>query len=341
MFVLEKETGQVRIIKEGKVLANPFLDVRAKLGESLKPEQGLHCIAFPPDYGNKNNCFYITRTDAAGASVLEAYRVSDDPDVAVSNSGKTILRIEQEAQIHYSGLIVFGPDGMLYYSRGDGGPQGDPFDHAQDLSLLLGKILRIDVHKRDPYTIPADNPFANSEFARPEIWAFGLRNPWRFSFDSLTGDLYIGDVGYQTKEEINVEPAGSGGGRNYGWPMREADGCQGGAKDCGDDSSFSKPVHVYLRSSGQAVIGGYVYRGKAMPEWHGAYFFADLISSRIWSMRYIEGAVTELVEHTNSLEPKGKKTINLISSWGLDANGEMYLCDYLDGEIYKIVKARE
>lgn len=337
LFVLEKETGQIRIIKDGVVLPEPFLDIRGKLGKELTLEQGLWCMAFPPDFGPDNNCFYITHSDKSGAGVLEVYKVGSNPDRAKRRSAKVLLRIEQDTSIHYSGTIAFGPDGMLYMSRGDAGPFYDPYGHAQDLSLLYGKILRISVDKSKPYTIPPDNPFVGVPGARPEIWDYGFRNPWRFSFDPVTGDLYIGDVGQHTKEEIDVEPAGSGGGLNYGWPMLEADGCPRGATPCDIPPGVTMPVHVYPRATGQAVIGGYVYRGAAMPEWQGAYFFADLITSRIWSFRYVNGAATELIEHTDELEPKGKPTINLISSWGLDAEGEMYICDYLDGEIYKIV----
>lgn len=338
LFVLERQSGKVRVIKNGVTLNKPFLNVKKKLGsDAFGGEKGLLGLAFPPDFGAENRFFYVSYTDLGGATVVEAYKARKNPDRARQRSGKVILRIEQPDTIHYSGMLAFGPDGYLYVGRGDGGPQGDPLNHAQSLDTLLGKILRISVHKDKPYTIPASNPFVGVSGAMPEIWAYGLRNPWRFSFDRQTGDLYIGDVGQNSVEEVDFQPASSSGGENYGWNIAEGNDCFQLGGTCGSNPGLTPPIHTYSHGVGTAVIGGYVYRGSAIPSLQGTYFLADFEISTILSFKYDGHSLTNYADRTNELEPVGSRTINLISSFGEDAAGELYIVDIYDGEIYKIV----
>jgi hypothetical protein len=239
----------------------------------------------------------------------------------------------------------FGPDGYLYIATGDGGDRFDPDNNAQDITdNLLGKILRIDVNgddfPADPnrnYAIPPDNPFVDAE-GDDEIWAYGLRNPWRNSFDSETGDLYIADVGQFVIEEINVQPADSAGGENYGWDCMEGSSCTAEATCTCNDDSLTGPVHVYNHNSGRCSIsGGFVYRGCAIPDLTGTYFFADYCSAQIFSLRYENGAVSDLRERTAELAPGGGLSIDGISSFGRDSDGEIYICDIFGGEVFKIV----
>ncbi|MBZ0090469.1 MAG: PQQ-dependent sugar dehydrogenase, partial [Thermoanaerobaculia bacterium] len=229
---------------------------------------------------------------------------------------------------HNGGMIAFGPDGFLYHGSGDGGSAGDPWDNARDRHSLLGKLLRLDV-AAEPYAIPADNPFARGGGA-PEVWAFGLRNPWRFSFDRATGELWIGDVGQNAWEEVNVEDPKRGGGRNYGWKTMEGLHCFSPRRGC-DPAGLELPVHEYGHDAGCAVTGGYVYRGQALPELTGAYLFSDYCKGTLWSLaRGPQGqaTVTVLLE-----------TRMLVSSFGEDEAGELYLCDHGNGAIFRIVAA--
>ncbi|NUM55351.1 MAG: PQQ-dependent sugar dehydrogenase [Candidatus Hydrogenedentes bacterium] len=337
LFVLERSSGKIKLVKNGVVLSKPFLNLGDKVSSDRDGEQGLFGMAFPPNFGAGSSYFYVCYSDIFGASVLEAYKVGSNPDVAKKSSGTVLLETQSTENIHFAGMLAFGPDDYLYMGRGDGGPAEDPFGHAQDKNTLLGKLLRIQVNKDKPYKVPATNPFIGQANMKPEIWACGLRNPWRFSFDRLTGDIYIGDVGQNWLEEINFQPASSAGGENYGWNTAEGLECLGGGGTCGTNAGFTPPIHQYFHTDGNAVIGGYVYRGSAIPEIQGRYFFADHGFTTIWSFVNNGGAVSDLKDHTNELEPDGTNTINSISSFGEDADGELYIVDIFDGELYKIV----
>lgn len=338
LFVVERSSGKIKIIKNGSVLSKPFLNISDKVSSDVDGEQGFFGLVFPPNYGPDNPFFYVNYSDVFGASVIEAFKVGSNPNRAKKGSGKIILRIEGTENIHFGGMMAFGPDGLLYIGRGDGGPAEDPLGHAQNLNLLLGKLLRIKVNKAKPYKIPSTNPFVGQPNKRGEIFAYGLRNPWRFCIDSLTGDIYIGDVGQNAREEIDFIPAGSPGGQNFGWNTAEGFACLGGDGNCGTNTGFTPPIYDYPHNpGGVAIIGGFVYRGSAIPALQGKYFFADHGFTTIWSLRYDGSTVTDLVDHTNELEPDGPLTINSISSFGQDANGELYIVDIADGEIYKIV----
>jgi hypothetical protein len=248
--------------------------------------------------------------------------------------------IEQPSPTHKGGTLLFGPnDGYLYIGMGDGGGNGDPSNFAQRDDSLLGKMLRIDVDHGNPYAIPPDNPYASVGLPLDEIWARGFRNPYRWSFDRATGDMFIGDVGQITWEEIDYQPAASEGGENYGWRFMEGNHCYNPPKDC-DNGQLVHPIHEYQHIFHCAVVGGYVYRGEAMPGLHGRYFFGDYCTAKIWSFRYESGQVLDFTDHTSELSPQGQ--IEWISGFGEDASGELYVVDRgslakLTGEVWKIV----
>ncbi|KAA0213986.1 MAG: hypothetical protein DYG94_03055 [Leptolyngbya sp. PLA3] len=338
LFVIEKQ-GFIRIIENGVLLPTPFLDVDALTGggTSTSSEQGLLGLAFHPDYAN-NGLFYIDHTNTSGNTVIAEYQVSSNPNVASAASRRELLTIAQPFSNHNGGWIDFGPDNYLYIAMGDGGSGGDPGNRAQNINVLLGKMLRIDVNGNNSsngqYGIPPNNPFVGVDGA-DEIWAYGLRNSWRNSFDRQTGDLWIADVGQGSWEEINFQPANSTGGENYGWRCYEGNAAYN-TTGCGPSSNYDFPIHVYSHSSGCSVTGGYTYRGCKMPENHGAYFFADYCTSTIWSLRY-NGVVSDLTNRTAELAPGGGLSIASITSFGQDADGEIYICDQNGGEIFKIV----
>jgi len=341
IFIVSQR-GQIHIVKRGTLLPTPFLDVGA-LSDCCN-ERGLLGLAFHPDY-DETGRFFINYTDNAGDTVVARYQVSADPDVA-SAACEFVLTIEQPNSNHNAGWMDFGPDGFLYIATGDGGGQWDPGNAGQTITgELLGNILRIDVDGDDwpddpdrNYAIPQDNPFVGFE-GEDEIWAFGLRNPWRNAFDQRTGELYIADVGQATYEEVNVQPADDPGGVNYGWVCKEGPDCTDfGSCSCSDPSLID-PVHVYTHGGLPfrcSITGGEVYRGCAIPELDGTYFFADFCSDQIWSFRYVDGSVTDLRDRTSELEPGDGRSISGISSFGRDAAGELYICD-LGGEVFKIV----
>ncbi len=279
LFVVE-QSGRIRIVQDGQVLPEPFLDLSDLV--SCCGERGLLSVAFHPDYANNGESF-VDYTDTNGDTVVARYQVSaTDPNRADPASAEVILTVDQPAANHNGGLLLFGPrDGYLYIGLGDGG--GGNGQNGQDLSTVLGKILRIDVDRPSstlPYGIPPDNPFVDQPGARPEIWAYGVRNPWRFSFDRVTGDLWIGDVGSGTYEEVSYQPAASPGGENYGWNLMEGHECraEGGCDE------FVAPVSGFDHDEGCVVTGGYVYRGTEMPELEGIYLFADYCSGRVWGL---------------------------------------------------------
>lgn len=350
LFVVE-QGGRIRIIKGGVLLTNPFLDITSRV--SCCGEQGLLSIAFPPDYASKGY-FYVNYTDLSGDTVVARYRISADPDVADPSSEEVILTVDQPYSNHNGGQLAFGPnDGYLYIGMGDGGSGGDPQNNAQNPASLLGKILRIDVEPTQlisgnyiiylpiifsgnnlvhnyNYSIPSSNPYTQTSGYRGEIWALGLRNPWRFSFDRQTGDLYIGDVGQVEREEIDYQPAASTGGENYGWNIMEGSQCYN-ATSC-DTSGLTLPVTEYAtHSDGNcAVTGGMVYRGQDYPGMQGIYFYADYCSGQIWGLKY-DGAAWQ-----NSPTPFDASFT--ITSFGEDEEGNLYVTDYSNGNIYMLVE---
>jgi glucose/arabinose dehydrogenase len=327
-FIVEK-AGMIRIVKDGNPLQDPFLDISSLVAAGF--EQGLLGLAFHPNY-NSNGQFYINYTNLAGNTVVAQYIVSDEPDVANSASATIIFTIEQPFANHNGGMIAFGPnDGYLYIGMGDGGSINDPGDRAQNLAVPLGKMLRIDVNAL-PYGIPASNPYVGQAGKDERIWSYGLRNPWRWSFDSETGDIFIGDVGQEALEEINFQSAASPGGENYGWDVAEGFACQGGTGTCGTSPGFRPPILDVPHTTGYSIIGGYVYRGQAMPSLRGTYFYADFGTKRVWSLRFNGTSITEHTERTAELGP----AFGSISSFGQDASGELYIIELSDGRIRKI-----
>ncbi len=337
LFVTSKANG-IRIIKDGVVLGTPFLNLSSILTTN---NEGLSSLAFHPNYAS-NGKFYITFLDVDGFSHLMQFEVSSDPDLADPSSGIDLFTpYLQPSPVHNWNCVAFGPDGMLYAGFGDGGPANDPNLEAQNLNSLLGKILRIDVDAPAPY-IPSDNPFVGLPNHREEIWAYGLREPWRISFDSQTGDLWIGDVGQGLWEEIDFQPASSTGGENYGWRCKEGSHCTSlPGCECNDPTAID-PIHDYGHVDGNCcVIGGYVYRGAALPELQGCYFFSDYCSSRIWTLRYDGSQVSDFQDRTQDLQNDEGHAISLITSYGVDAEGELYILDMTQSEVFKIIREED
>lgn len=330
LFVVERP-GIVRIIADGNVVETPFLDISDRVGTDGS-ERGLLGLAFAPDYA-ESRLFYVDYTDLNGNTVVSRFAVTDDPDVADPSSESVLLQQEQPYENHNGGELLFGPDGYLYIGFGDGGSQGDPHGNGQNLGVWLGKILRIDVDpantpEGEPYAVPDDNPFVGQADAKPEIFVYGLRNPWRFSFDTATGDLYIGDVGQDTYEEIDFVSADEVGGQDFGWNIMEATHCY--RADTCDESGLTLPVFEYAHDvGGCSVTGGYVYRGTEIPELDGTYLFADYCSGKLWGMG--RDANGEWVA-SDPIE-----TGAAVSSFGQDESGELYLTDINGGVVYQIV----
>ncbi len=351
VFVLEQHTGNIRIIKNGTLLPTAFLTVA---GVTTGNEQGLLGLAFHPQYaGNRRFYIYYTTSGGgpAGQSIVAEYQASAvNPDLADAATARVILRFDQPQSNHNAGWIGFGPsDGYLYIASGDGGGTGDDdAGHTVDVGNgqdttdnWLGKILRIDVNGDDfpadslrNYTVPPTNPFVGLP-GDDEIWAYGLRNPWRCVFDRANGDFYIADVGQSQWEEVNYQPAAAPGGRNYGWRLKEGTHCYNPATNC-DPGGLTDPVHEYSHTEGCSITGGVVYRG-AIPELQGQYLFADYCSNTIWSLRIAGGTAIELTNRTAALAPGGGLSITSIASFGEDAGGEMYICDLGGGEVFKVV----
>ncbi len=305
---LAGQRGLIRIYRNGEILEQPFLDI-AGLVNSGANEQGLLSIAFPPGRGPKSH-FYVYYTGADDATYISRYRITADPNVADPLSEERILRVGQPFENHNGGRLEFGPDGFLYLGYGDGGGANDPENNAQNTGTLLGKIIRIDVESGEtPYSIPTDNPFVGDSAIRDEIWAVGVRNPWRIAFDRQTGDLFIADVGQSAREEINVQPAASSGGENYGWPAMEGNLCNG---DC---SGFVAPVWEYDHQQGCSITGGHIYRGSVYPDLNGAYLYGDFCSRTIWSLRQVSG---EWQNQEVATAPVG------ITTFGEDEAGNLY-----------------
>lgn len=317
LFVVERG-GVIRIVRNGAVEPTPFLDISA-LVRTSGSEQGLLGLAFPPDYAKRRH-LYVNYTDKSGDTVVARYRLGADPDVANPASATVLLRQAQPYANHNGGHLAFGPDGYLYIGLGDGGSGGDPQGNGQNPRTLLGKLLRIDVESgAEPYAIPKDNPFGN------EIWALGLRNPWRFAFDRTTGDLYIADVGQNAYEEVNFQPAGRGG-QNYGWNVMEGMHCFRGAS-C-DRKGLTDPVAEYRNGSGNcSITGGYVYRGAQYPSLRGVYVYGDFCSGQLWGLRRSNSGWENARLLDSGLKP---------SSFGEDESGNVYLVDYEKGELHRL-----
>jgi glucose/arabinose dehydrogenase len=353
VFFVVEQNGHIRAVRGGTVLGTDFLDLSA--ATVMSGEQGLLGLAFAPDYATSQR-FYVNFTNRQGDTVVARFRRSADPVVADpasrfdlrwgGASGAAVIR--QPYTNHNGGNLVFGPDGFLYIGMGDGGSGNDPENRAQNPNELLGKMLRIDVNVPDSdpvgYRIPGDNPFVSGQplAARQEIWAFGLRNPWRFSFDDPgrggTGALVIGDVGQNRFEEIDYEPRGRGG-RNYGWRIRE------GAHNNVTTQPpaylpLIEPIFEYDHGTGQSITGGIVYRGRTLgATYQGRYFFADSVQGRVWSLALTigdngEASASDLREHTGEL---GGSALGAVSSFGLDADGELLVVRYASGTISKII----
>ena len=339
LFIMQ-QGGIIRAIEDDVLLGTPFLDISAIVDSSFN-EEGLLGMVFHPDYFN-NGLFYLNYTTTEGgiAQRIVQYSVLGDPvtsNVADPASEVLIVSLPKPFDNHNAGMLAFGPnDGMLYASTGDGGSANDPQDNGQNVNTLLGKVLRIDVDAGPPY-VPADNPFVGVANHQELVWAYGLRNPWRFSFDRLTGDMFIGDVGQANWEEIDFEAADSAGGHNYGWKIAEGFECRGGGGTCGTDPGFTPPIHVFPTNvDGNSVVGGFVYRGSAIPTLEGTYFFGDSGFSRVWSFRYDAqtDTVSEFQERTAELEAGGENIANP-AAFGEDGKGELYILN-LNGTVYRI-----
>ena len=329
LFIVEK-TGAIRIVQDTALLAAPFLDLSGSV--SSGSEQGLLGLAFPPNFAESGH-FFVNYTDRQGDTQVARFQVSaGDPNRADPASAFTVLTLDQPAGNHNGGMLAFGPDGMLYIGTGDGGAANDRFGNGQNPATLLGKMLRLDVTSApdQPYVVPPDNPWVNVDWngqdVRDEIWAVGLRNPWRYAFDRATGELWIADVGQNQWEEINVTAAGSPGGLNFGWPIMEGTHCF--QTTVCDPTGLVLPVHEYQHAGHCSVTGGYVYRGQAQPTWNGVYFYGDYCSGTIWALAPDGSggwANAELARPGITL-----------SSFGEDEAGELYVTDLGSGTVYRL-----
>jgi glucose/arabinose dehydrogenase len=326
LFVLEKP-GTIRIIEGTTVLPEPFLEVDTPDIFDLEDERGLLGLAFAPDYGSSGH-FYVFYTDAQSNEVISRFTVSSNPNVADPDSEEILFSNQDFAGNHNGGTLAFGNDGYLYFGIGDGGGSNDPMDYGQDLDVEFGKMLRLDVSSL-PATPPADNPFVGTA-GSDLIWSYGWRNPYRWSFDRQTGDMYVGDVGQGTYEEISIESANASGGLNYGWSEREGAHCFSPASGCLSNGVVD-PVYENDHNDGSCIVGGYVYRGCSMPGYHGTYFFADYSYGWVRSFEW-DGADG----YTNLQEWDSLRGGDIVS-FGEDADGELYIVRQDSGQIMRIV----
>lgn len=340
LFIIEKR-GRIRIYKNGGLLPTSFLDVSALV--SYGNEEGLLSMAFHPNYAS-NGYFYIYYVNLSGNLQIVRYSVSANPDVANAASALTIITIAHPTNSnHNGGQLQFGPDGYLYLGTGDGGSGGDPPNNAQNTGVLLGKMLRLDVDGGTPYAIPPTNPFVGAGNPLDEIWDLGTRNPWRFSFDRLTHDLWIGDVGQGDWEEVDLEPAGSAGGVNYGWRCMEGNAQYNFSGNC-STLTLTPPVHVYSHGNGCSISGGYRFRGSPNSSFFGQYFFADYCGGSQARSLTFDGSTWTAANHT--LTPPAGRSIAFLSSFGQDAIGDLYIvtdcsnyggtCGNGSGAVYKL-----
>ena len=332
LFITER-AGRIRIIDEnGTILSNPFLNIQNQVNSDPN-ERGLLGLIFHPDYAN-NGYFYVNYTRSNGDTRISRFSVANDPNTADPNSEVILMDIPQPFWNHNAGDLEFGPDGYLYIGTGDGGSGGDPGNRSQNPQDLLGKMLRIDVDGGTPYAIPADNPFVNDATTADEIWALGLRNPWRYSFDRETGDLWIGDVGQNIYEEIDFQPANSTGGENYGWRCYEGD-ASFNTSGCGNASSYVGPVYDYAHSGLHcSVTGGFVYRGCDYEDIVGMYIYADYCSGRFW------GITPDGQGGWTNVQVASYPGYD-VSTFGEDVNGELYVARLTQGRIYRVKSAAE
>jgi len=324
LFIVER-AGVIKVVENGTLLDAPFLDIRDRV-EDGHNEQGLLGLAFHPDY-EKNGYFYVNYIDLKNNTVIARFRISEDANIADPASEKTSLYVSQPFHNNNGGMLAFGVDGFLYIATGDGGDWSDPYDNAQNTHSLLGKILRIDVDRGAPYAIPADNPFANGEDGAPEVWVYGLRNPWRFTIDPLTGNMFIGDVGQFGYEEVDFIEAGSPNGLNFGWDYREGFHRFNSVDEFPKDYDFVEPIFDYDHKMGCAIISGVVYRS-VWENWRGLYLAGDYCTGKIWAMKQLGS------EWQVQLLYETKKTI---AAFGADEAGDIYIVDHL-GTIFHLVK---
>jgi glucose/arabinose dehydrogenase len=327
LYVVE-QGGRIRVVRNGQLQAAAFLDVASRI--SAGGERGLLGLAFHPQFATSRR-FFVNYTNSAGHTYISEFRASS-ADAADPASERLLLEVAQPFANHNGGGLAFDASGRLLIALGDGGSGGDPQNNGQRLDTLLGKIVRIDVDAGSPYGIPADNPFLARPGARGEIWAYGLRNPFKIAFDRPSGDLYIGDVGQNRVEEVDVGLASRRGGENYGWRVSEGSQCFNPASGC-DRTGQTAPAYEYGHGGGCSVTGGVVYRGCRVPALAGTYFFGDFCSGLVRSFRLVGGQATELRDWTSSTRGVGSP-----SSFGLDAAGELYIVDY-DGEVYRLEPA--
>ncbi len=356
LYIVE-QAGLIKIINDGKKLSRPFFDINKRVVNPNRPgdERGLLGFAFHPNHTN-NGKFYINYMDNDGNTIISEFSTNSKLR-ADHKSERIILKLKQPYGNHNGGDIQFGPDGYLYISIGDGGKAGDPLNAGQDLSSLFGKIIRIDIEQK-PYGIPKSNPFFGQKDKREEIWAWGLRNVWRFSFDKQTGDKYLADVGQNKWEEVNFEPASSEGGLNYGWRIMEANHCYDPKENCPTEGLI-KPIIEYPNDAnhpafafriieelsfsetdveGCSVTGGYVYRGQKIKSMQGQYIFGDYCSGNIWTLRVVNGKAINFKNRTEEINIGGGEFTTYISSFGQDSDGEIYIIDY-NGGIYKLIES--
>ena len=348
ILLIVEQNGIIKIIKNKEKIETPFLDISDRVHQALFPadEMGFLGLAFDPNFIN-NNYFYVNYVDKDDYTTISRFKVKNN--LGDPTTEEVLLKLKQPYMNHNGGCIEFGPDNYLYISIGDGGSAGDPENKAQDLSNLFGTILRIDVNTEKGYKIPEDNPFYKHKKFKEEIWHYGLRNVWRFSFDKETGDMYLGDVGQNNWEEINFQSSDNIGGMNFGWKILEGTHCYPeDIKDCSsentelpifeypNDANYLKTLIGWRQSDvhGCSVTGGYVYRGKNKQELYGRYIFGDYCTGKVWSLKNIDGKI-ELKEHTKELLESMNKKEFYLSSFGEDNNGELYLVNY-SGEIYSI-----
>jgi glucose/arabinose dehydrogenase len=325
LYVVE-QGGRIQVILDGQVQATPFLDISDRVRSG--GERGLLGLAFHPEFAS-NGLFYVNYTNPSGNThISEFHAVSSDRADAASE--RLLLVVAQPFANHNGGALTFGNDGFLYIGLGDGGSAGDPLGSGQDLGTLLGKILRIDVDSGAPYAVPPDNPFLSIAGAEPEIWAYGLRNPFKVAFDRATGDLYIGDVGQAEREEIDVGLSARGGGENYGWNRTEGTACYSPPRGC-DTSGITMPVVEYDHGQGCSVTGGVLYAGCRIPDLVGTYFYSDYCTGFVRSFRLAGGVATEERDWSSGVGDLGS-----VSSFGVDAEGEVYVVAYGGGKVYRL-----
>jgi len=332
LFIVEK-TGTIQIWSGGSLKPRPFLDISSRVSSGT--EQGLLGLAFHPQFAT-NRRFYVDYTDRNGDTHVVEFLASVALDSATTTE-REILFVTQPAANHNGGQLAFGPDGYLYVGLGDGGGAGDTYHNGQNLGSLLAKILRLNVDVGSPYSIPPDNPFASVSGDKGETWDYGLRNPWRFSFDRLNGDLYIGDVGQDTYEEVDYELHHSGG-KDYGWNIMEGFHCYPPPATTCNKSGLTLPVVEYThQGSSCSITGGYVYRGSEIPELNGTYFYGDYCSGMVRSFQIDQGQAVNAQDWTTILRTQSGGPMAGLSSFGQDARGELYLV-LLSGEVYEIVR---